>query len=119
MLMHILDQANRGFLYQQEFMLLYRAVQILWASFRSYDRNNSGWIRRIEVRAALGRLGLSDVHLNVVLGPGEPRRWVSLDQYLQIGALALLNVVRGPGEHRRLELLNQSVRRFAFCFRRQ
>ncbi|KAL1439381.1 hypothetical protein MTO96_010393 [Rhipicephalus appendiculatus] len=94
MLMSLVDIGSRGVLNMRQFFLLHRVVNRLWTAFRLYDLNNSGWIRHSDIRAALAfdsRLQLSDQQLNAVLGYGEHRRWVSLDQYFQLCALSIIS----------------------------
>ncbi|KAH7984560.1 uncharacterized protein LOC119383380 [Rhipicephalus sanguineus] len=92
MLMALVDIGRRGFLNMQQFFLLHQVVNRLWKSFRLYDLNNSGWIRHSDVRAAVNNgLQLSDQQMNEVLGHGEHRIWVSLDQYLQLCVLSILS----------------------------
>ncbi|XP_049268995.1 uncharacterized protein LOC125757440 [Rhipicephalus sanguineus] len=94
MLMALVDIGRRGFLNIQQFFLLHQVVNRLWKSFRLYDLNNSGWIRHSDVRAAVAcnnGLQLSDQQMNEVLGHGEHRIWVSLDQYLQLCVLSILS----------------------------
>ncbi|KAL1439382.1 hypothetical protein MTO96_010394 [Rhipicephalus appendiculatus] len=94
MLLSLVDPRNRGVLNMQQFLWLYQIVYRLWKSFQIYDLNNSGWIRHSDVRAAVAcnnRLRLSDQQLNEVLGHGEHRIWVTLDQYLQLCALSIIS----------------------------
>ncbi|XP_075533221.1 sorcin-like [Dermacentor variabilis] len=92
MLMTVVDRERRGIINMQQFFLLYRIVFALWRSFRQYDPNNSGWIRHVDLRAAMAcnRLQFTDYQLNEVLGYDSTRGWISLDHYLQLCAMGIL-----------------------------
>ncbi|XP_065285794.1 sorcin-like [Dermacentor albipictus] len=92
MLMTVVDRERTGTINMQQFFLLYRIVFVLWKSFRQYDPNNSGWIKHVDLRAAMAcnRLQFTDYQLNEVLSYDSTRGWISLDHYLQLCAMGIL-----------------------------
>ncbi|KAH7980051.1 hypothetical protein HPB49_012917 [Dermacentor silvarum] len=92
MLMKLVDRDHPGILTKEQFFHLHRVVVCLWKSFIDYDRNNSGWIRRADIRAAMAsvNLQLTDDQVNEVLGSDRRRVWITLDYYLQLCATCML-----------------------------